>query len=168
VAAPSFANVIPEIYQFQMDDLAGHPHSMGEFQGRVLLIVNTASLCGFTPQYKGLQELYDRFESRGFSVLAFPSNQFGNQEPGTAEQIQDLCTARFQVKFPVFSKIDVKGSTAHPLFKYLSETKPGLFGTTHVKWNFTKFLVDRHGKVVQRFPPHMKPASLAAPIERLL
>lgn len=138
------------------------------FRGRVLLIVNTASACGFTPQYAGLQDLHARFHARGFEVLGFPCNQFGAQEPGTESEIAQFCSTRFAVEFPLFAKVDVNGPHAHPLFQWLTEAKPGLFGSKAIKWNFTKFLVDRDGQVVARFAPMTKPERIARRIERLL
>jgi glutathione peroxidase len=142
--------------------------SLGRFHGQVLLIVNTASRCGFTPQYAGLQELYRVYGERGFSVLAFPCNQFGAQEPGSESQIGAFCEKNFGVTFPVFRKIDVNGPETHPLFRFLKQSAPGLFGIRRIRWNFTKFLVDRKGKVVRRYGPSTKPQNLAAAIEVLL
>jgi glutathione peroxidase len=132
-----------------------------------LLIVNTASACGFTPQYKGLEALHQAFAPRGFAVLGFPCNQFGGQEPGTAEQIGQFCSTNYAITFPMFAKVDVNGSKAHPLFDYLTKEKSGLLGRS-IKWNFTKFLVDRSGKVVARYMPTDRPESLARKIEALL
>jgi glutathione peroxidase len=134
----------------------------------VLLIVNTASQCGFTPQYQGLQSIYNKFEQQGFAVLGFPCNQFGQQEPGSASEIQSFCEARFGVTFPLFEKVDVNGGNAHPLFKYLTKSAPGIFGTEGIKWNFTKFLVDRSGKVVKRYPSTTKPEEIEKDIQALL
>ena len=131
-------------------------------------MVNTASKCGFTPQYAGLEELYRKYADRGFEVLAFPCNQFGAQEPGTAEDIATFCDARFGVTFPLFAKLDVNGDDADPLFRWLKEQAPGLLGSQRIKWNFTKFLIDRQGKVVRRYAPTDKPASLDADIAALL
>ncbi|MEX3556659.1 MAG: glutathione peroxidase [Burkholderia gladioli] len=133
-----------------------------------MLIVNTASECGFTPQYAGLQQLHERFGSRGLAVLGFPCNQFDGQEPGDAAQIGAFCEQRFGVSFPLFEKIDVKGEQAHPLFRWLTEEAPGLLGTKAIKWNFTKFLVGRDGKVVKRYAPQTKPEEIATDIEALL
>ena len=156
------------VYEFSAPLLDGHAMSLSAFKGRVLLIVNTASKCGFTPQYTGLEELHRAYKDRGFEVLGFPCNQFGEQEPGTAEEIGAFCARNYGVSFPIFAKIDVNGPSVHPLYRFLSESKPGLLGTRRIKWNFTKFLVDRDGHVVSRFAPATKPRDLAAPIEGLL
>jgi len=155
------------IYDFTAKSLAGEDVSLKNFQGKVLLIVNTASACGFTPQYKGLEALQQAYGARGFSVLGFPCNQFGRQEPGNAEQIKEFCAANYSVSFPMFDKIDVNGSSAHPLYQYLKDEKSGLLGSS-IKWNFTKFLVDRSGKVVARHAPTTTPESLKRDIEALL
>ncbi len=139
-----------------------------QFEGQALLIVNTASRCGFTPQYRALELLHRRFAPRGFAVLGFPCNQFGRQEPGSAEDIARFCAAEYAVTFPMFAKIDVNGAQAHPLYRYLKAEKPGLLGTAAIKWNFTKFLVDRAGAVVARHAPMVPPERLAAEIEELL
>ena len=156
-----------DIYDFKAKSLAGEDIPLKRFEGQVLLIVNTASACGFTPQYRGLEALYQTLHPRGFSVLGFPCNQFGNQEPGDAKQIEQFCSTNYAVTFPMFAKIDVNGSKAHPLFDYLKSQKAGLLGPS-VKWNFTKFLVDRSGKVVARHAPTAKPEGLAREIEALL
>jgi glutathione peroxidase len=155
------------IYDFKAKSLAGEDIALKQFEGQVLLIVNTASACGFTPQYKGLEALYQELAPRGFSVLGFPCNQFGNQEPGDAKQIEQFCASNFGITFPMFAKVDVNGSNAHPLFDYLKSQKAGLLGPS-IKWNFTKFLVDRSGKVVARHAPTAKPEGLAREIEALL
>jgi glutathione peroxidase len=155
------------IYDFKAKSLAGEDIPLKRFEGQVLLIVNTASACGFTPQYRGLEALYQTLHPRGFSVLGFPCNQFGNQEPGDAKQIEQFCSTNYAVTFPMFAKIDVNGSKAHPLFDYLKSKKSGLLGPS-IKWNFTKFLVDRSGKVVARHAPTAKPEGLAREIEALL
>jgi glutathione peroxidase len=155
------------IYDFKAKSLAGEDIPLKQFEGQVLLIVNTASACGFTPQYKGLEALYQELAPRGFSVLGFPCNQFGNQEPGDAKQIEQFCASNFGITFPMFAKVDVNGSNAHPLFDYLKSQKAGLLGPS-IKWNFTKFLVDRSGKVVARHAPTAKPEGLAREIEALL
>ena len=162
---PSHAGVL---YSFTADSLDGHPISLSEFTGRVLLIVNTASKCGFTPQYAALEQLYRSYKSRGFVVLGFPCNQFGQQEPGSASDIGSFCERNYGVSFPMFAKIDVNGPAAHPLYRFLKERKAGLFGTRAIKWNFTKFLIDRDGNVVSRFAPSTKPLDLAPSVERLL
>ena len=156
-----------KIYEFTAQSLAGEEVSLKEFEGQVLLIVNTASACGFTPQYKGLEELHRRLSPRGFAVLGFPCNQFGAQEPGDAKAIEAFCETKFDVTFPMFAKIDVNGSQAHPLYNYLKNAKSGLLGSS-IKWNFTKFVVDRTGKVVGRHAPTVRPESLAKEIEALL
>jgi glutathione peroxidase len=155
------------IYDFKAKSLAGKDIPLKRFEGQVLLIVNTASACGFTPQYRGLEALYQALHPRGFSVLGFPCNQFGNQEPGDAKQIEQFCATNYAISFPMFAKIDVNGSNAHPLFDYLKSEKAGLLGPS-IKWNFTKFLVDRAGKVVARHAPTAKPEGLAREIEALL
>jgi len=146
----------------------GRSVSLNEFRGRVLLIVNTASRCGYTPQYAGLEQLYRIFKDRGFTILGFPCNQFGGQEPGTAAEIGSFCERNFGVSFPLFAKIEVNGPGAHPLYQFLKRAKPGIFGTGRIKWNFTKFLIDRQGNVVRRYAPATKPKALAAAVERLL
>jgi glutathione peroxidase len=155
-------------WDFDAQTLSGKPAPLSAFRGKVALIVNTASQCGLTPQYRGLQALYDRFKDRGFVVLGFPSNQFGKQEPGTNDEIAQFCELNFGVSFPMFGKIDVNGDDAHPLFKWLKAEKPGALGIEAIKWNFSKFLVDRDGKVVDRYAPTTEPDALAADIERLL
>ena len=155
------------IYDFKAKSLAGEDIPLKQFEGQVLLIVNTASACGFTPQYKGLEALHQELAPRGFSVLGFPCNQFGNQESGDAKQIEQFCASNFGITFPMFAKVDVNGSNAHPLFDYLKSQKAGLLGPS-IKWNFTKFLVDRSGKVVARHAPTAKPEGLTREIEALL
>ncbi len=157
-----------KLYSFTAESLAGAPVSLDTYRGNVLLIVNTASECGFTPQYAGLQQLYSRFAARGFVVLGFPCNQFGKQEPGDATQIGAFCERNFGVTFPMFAKIDVKGANAHPLYRYLTDEAPGIFGLKAIKWNFTKFLVDRQGNIVKRYAPSAKPEEIVADIEKLL
>jgi glutathione peroxidase len=146
----------------------GTSGDLSDFAGQVLLIVNTASKCGFTPQYKELEALWRTYKDRGFAVLAFPCNQFGAQEPGDAAEIASFCSLTYDVTFPVFAKIDVNGSNAAPLFQALKAQAPGVLGTEGIKWNFTKFLVDRAGKVVERFAPTTNPRDIAADIEALL
>ena len=155
------------IYDFTATSLGGEDVSLKRFAGQVLLIVNTASACGFTPQYKGLEKLQQTYGMRGFSILGFPCNQFGRQEPGNAAQIQQFCSSNYAVSFPMFDKIDVNGDHAHPLYQYLKSEKSGLLGRS-IKWNFTKFLVDRSGKVVARHPPTTTPEALTKEIEALL
>ncbi len=156
------------IYGQQAMSLDGRPVRLSEYAGQVLLIVNTASRCGFTPQYAGLDELHRSYSSRGFAVLGFPCNQFGAQEPGDAAEIGRFCSTRFDVSFPMFEKVEVNGRNAHPLFQALKRARPGLFGTEAIKWNFTKFLVDRSGRVAERFAPSVKPDRLRGAIDRLL
>lgn len=159
------------VYEFSAPLLDGSAVSLSQFKGRVLLIVNTASECGFTPQYAGLEKLYQTYKDRGLVVLGFPCNQFGAQEPGTAEQIGGFCRRNYGVSFPIFGKIDVNGSNTHPLYRFLKRIKPGILGPIgagSIKWNFTKFLVDRNGRVVGRYASATKPERLAKPIERLL
>jgi glutathione peroxidase len=155
------------VYDFTATSLAGEDVPLKRFEGQVLLIVNTASACGFTPQYKGLEELYEALSPRGFSVLGFPCNQFGAQEPGDARQIAQFCETEYGITFPMFAKIDVNGASAHPLYNYLKSEKSGLLGPS-IKWNFTKFLVDRAGKVVARHAPTARPEGLKKEIEALL
>jgi glutathione peroxidase len=155
------------IYDFTAKSLAGEDVNLKHFEGQVLLIVNTASACGFTPQYRGLEALQKAYGSRGFSVLGFPCNQFGHQEPGDATQIKQFCSSNYAVSFPLFDKIDVNGDRAHPLYRYLKGEKSGLLGPS-IKWNFTKFLVDRSGKVVARHAPTTTPEALKKEIEALL
>ena len=159
------------VYDFSAEILEGRPARLAEFAGRVLLIVNTASQCGFTPQYAGLERLYRTYRDRGFAVLGFPCNQFGAQEPGSAAEIGAFCEKNYGVSFPIFAKIEVNGENAHPLFRFLSREKPGLLGllgSGAIRWNFTKFLVDRNGRVVARYASMTKPESLTKDIETLL
>jgi glutathione peroxidase len=156
------------IYEFSAPLLDGRPVDLAEFRGKVLLIVNTASQCGFTPQYAGLEGLYRAYKDRGFAVLGFPCNQFGAQEPGSGEEIGAFCEKNYGVSFPIFEKIEVNGPGTHPLYRYLKDEKTGIFGTEKIKWNFTKFLVDREGKVVERYGPSTEPKAIAAAIEELL
>ena len=147
---------------------SGEETALSPYAGKVLLIVNVASKCGFTPQYAGLEALHRRYGERGFEVLGFPCNQFGAQEPGDAAEIANFCSLTYDVTFPVFGKIDVNGADAAPLYRWLKKQAPGLFGTEGIKWNFTKFLIDRDGNVVQRYAPQTKPEDIAADIEKLL
>jgi glutathione peroxidase len=155
------------IYDFNATSLMGEDTPLKRFEGKVLLIVNTASACGFTPQYKGLEVLQQKYAARGFSVLGFPCNQFGRQEPGSAAEIGQFCSSNYAVSFPMFDKIDVNGDNAHPLYQYLKNEKSGLLGSS-IKWNFTKFLIDRSGKVVGRHAPTTTPEQLTRDIEALL
>ena len=156
------------ITEIPVTTAGGELADLSEFAGKVLLIVNVASKCGFTPQYTGLEELHRRYGERGFEVLGFPCNQFGAQEPGDAAEIASFCSLTYDVTFPVFGKIDVNGADAAPLYRWLKKQAPGLFGTEGIKWNFTKFLIDREGNVVERYAPQTKPEDIAADIERLL
>ncbi|KHL96046.1 MULTISPECIES: glutathione peroxidase [unclassified Paenibacillus] len=156
------------VYDYEANTLKGQEESLSKYKGKVLLVVNTASKCGFTPQYKGLQEVYDKFKDRGFEVLGFPSNQFAGQEPGESEDIAEFCEINYGVTFPMYEKINVNGSEAHPLFKYLSKEAPGVLGSKSVKWNFTKFLVDQEGRVLKRFSPQTTPDQIEADIAKLL
>jgi len=156
------------IYNHSCNDNAGNLQNLSAFEGKALLIVNTASKCGFTPQYDGLQELHSKFKDSGFSVLAFPCNQFGNQEPGSSAEIQEFCSVNFGINFPIFEKVDVKGENAHPLFKYLTSEKKGLLGSESIKWNFTKFLINKEGKPIARFAPNTAPEKISQEIESLL
>ncbi len=156
------------VYDYTAKALDGREVPLSDYRGKVLLIVNTASKCGFTPQYAGLEELHKAYHDKGLAVLGFPCNQFGGQEPGTADEIGAFCTKNYGVTFPIFAKIDVNGDNAHPLWQYLKTEKPGLLGTKSIKWNFTKFLVDRAGNVVERYAPNDTPASLTPAIEKML
>lgn len=156
------------IYQFRVNTIDGKEISLKQFEGKVLLIVNTASKCGLTPQYHELQGLYETFKDKGLVVLGFPCNQFMNQEPGNEKDIQSFCELNYGVTFPMFAKVDVNGVHAHPLFVYLKKQTPGILGFNTVKWNFTKFLVDSIGNVVQRYSPTTKPLEIVKDIEALL
>lgn len=162
------AQTSQSIYDFSATSIEGQPVSLSTFKDKVLLIVNTASQCGFTPQYQGLQALYDKYASQGLVVLGFPCNQFGQQEPGAADQIQSFCEMRYGVTFPLFEKIDVNGANAHPLYKHLVKAAPGILGTEAIKWNFTKFLIDRQGNVVKRYGSTTKPEDLEKDVQALL
>ncbi|WP_118179140.1 glutathione peroxidase [Paraburkholderia phosphatilytica] len=156
------------IYTFTAQALNGETISLDRYRGKVLLIVNTASECGFTPQYAGLQKLHEEYAARGLEVLGFPCNQFGKQEPGDAGQIGSFCEQNYGVTFQMFDKIEVNGASAHPLYRHLTSEAPGILGLEGIKWNFTKFLVDRDGNVVERYAPTTKPDALTADIEKLL
>lgn len=156
------------IYDFIMPLASGEEHDFAQFKDKVLLIVNTASKCGFTPQYEGLQALQDEYAEQGFSVLAFPCDQFGKQEPGSDTEIVEFCTTRFSVDFPLFSKIEVNGDNAAPLYKFMKTSAKGIFGSEGIKWNFTKFLVNKSGEVVKRYAPTTKPEQIRKDIEKLL
>jgi len=156
------------IYDFDAETIDGRSAPLSAYRDQVVLIVNTASRCGFTRQYAGLEELYRKYQDRGFTVLGFPCNQFGAQEPGTEEEIKSFCSLTYSVDFPMMRKIDVNGPTAHPLYAYLKSAKKGLLGSEGIKWNFTKFLVDRKGQVKGRFGPATEPKALESAIEALL
>ena len=155
------------IYDFKVKDAEGKEADLSEYKGKVLLIVNTATGCGFTPQYEGLQELYEKYQAQGFEILDFPCNQFGNQAPGTEEEIVDFCQSRYGVTFRQFAKTEVNGDNAHPLYKWLKEQKGGVMGN-NIKWNFTKFLVDREGNVVDRFGSATTPEKIDMKVKELL
>ena len=156
------------VYDFEVNLLNGAPVKLSEYRGKALLIVNTASQCGFTPQYRGLENLYDKFKVRGLEVLGFPCNQFGKQEPGSSEEIAEFCSVNYGVTFPMFEKIDVNGKDTHPLYRYLKREARGVLGSEPIKWNFTKFLVSREGKVVERYGSTTKPEQIEADIEAAL
>ena len=156
------------VYDFSAKALDGKDINLSSYKGDVILIVNTASQCGFTPQYKGLEELHKKYKDRGLKVLGFPCNQFGNQEPGDSSQIASFCKKNYGVDFQMFEKIDVNGNSAHPLYKYLTASAPGALGTEAIKWNFTKFLIDRQGKVVKRYAPNVEPSHIESDIDKVL
>lgn len=156
------------VYDFTASDLDGKQRSLSEFRGKLVLIVNTASQCGFTYQYAGLEALHRKYADKGVEVLGFPCNQFGKQEPGNSEEIREFCSVKYDVTFPLFAKIDVNGPNAHPLYEHLTRAKGGGLLGRGIKWNFTKFLVSRDGKVIARFAPTVKPEALDGVIERAL
>jgi glutathione peroxidase len=156
------------VYDFSAKNIDGKEKPLSEYRGKALLIVNVASHCGFTPQYEGLQKLYEKYQPKGLEILGFPCNQFGAQEPGTEAEIRTFCDLNYGVKFPLFSKIDVNGEKAHPLYKFLTHDLPGILGTEAIKWNFTKFLVDREGNPVKRYGSAEKPEGMEMDIEKLL
>jgi glutathione peroxidase len=156
------------VYDFDVTALDGTPRPMAGYRGKTLLIVNVASACGFTPQYAGLEALYRKYHERGFEVLGFPCNQFGGQEPGSAEDIATFCSTKYDVTFPLFAKIDVNGAKAHPLFEYLKAEQPGALGSKAIKWNFTKFLVNARGEVVERYGSSTTPAQIDADVAKAL
>jgi glutathione peroxidase len=156
------------IYDFHATSLDGKDVALSDYKGKVMLIVNTASKCGFTPQYEGLEKLYEKHRAQGFAILGFPCNQFGKQEPGDASEIGAFCTKNYGVSFPMFAKIDVNGAGEHPLYTFLKQQKRGIFGTSGIKWNFTKFLIDRAGKVVARYGSLTKPQDIEKPVAALL
>jgi glutathione peroxidase len=159
---------VSEIYAIHVETIDGTRTDLSAYKGKVLLIVNVASKCGFTDQYEALETLYVKFAHRGFVVLGFPCNQFGSQEPGNEEQIKEFCRLNYGVTFPMFSKIEVNGGSTHPLYEFLKKKRPGILGSGSIKWNFTKFLIDRNGYVVERFAPKKKPDELENNIEVLL
>jgi glutathione peroxidase len=156
------------VYDFSARDIDGEERSLSEFRGKVLLIVNVASQCGFTPQYEGLEKLHRKYADKSVEVLGFPCNQFGKQEPGNAEEIKSFCSLKYDVTFPIFAKINVNGPQAHPLYQYLEREKRGLLGTKNIKWNFTKFLIGRDGRVLSRFAPTVTPEQLDSVIAQAL
>lgn len=156
------------IYDMEVKTIKGEMQTLEPYRGQVMLIVNTATKCGFAPQFKGLQQLHDTYKGQGFAVLGFPCGQFANQEPGTDEEVAQACELNFGVNFPLFAKIDVNGKNAHPLFQLLAKEAPGILGSKQIKWNFTKFLVDRDGRVVKRFAPTEEPAKIEEHIRKLL
>ena len=155
-------------HDFSTTTLQGKAFPFSSLAGKVVLVVNTASTCGFTPQYKGLQALYEKYRDQGFEIVGFPCNQFGSQEPGNAGEITEFCEINYGVSFPISEKVDVNGANAHPVYKFLTHEAKGVLGTEAIKWNFTKFLVDKNGKVIKRYAPTTTPASLAGDIEELL
>lgn len=156
------------IYDIEVTTIERQPQKMEAYRGKTLLIVNVASECGFTPQYTGLQALYEQYQSKGFVILGFPCDQFGHQEPGDEEDIRRFCSTTYQVTFPLFAKINVNGDDAHPLYQYLKSEKPGILGSESIKWNFTKFLVDAHGSVLKRYAPRDTPKSIVAELVPIL
>ena len=156
------------VFGFQVRDVKGNDVSLEQYRGKALLIVNVASKCGFTPQYKGLEELYKKFSAKGFVILGFPCNQFGGQEPGSDAEIESFCELNYGVTFPIFSKIEVNGAGTAPLYKYLKSEAPGALGTEAIKWNFTKFLVDKTGKVSKRYAPTDSPESIGKDLDSFL
>lgn len=164
----SFLMSAPSIYDFEVLDIHHQKTTLAPYKGKVLLIVNTASRCGFTPQFTGLEKLYKTHKDKGFAVLGFPCNQFASQEPLSEKQIENFCRIDYGVSFPMFAKIDVNGANAHPLYRYLKSNAPGLLGSEAIKWNFTKFLIDRNGKVIRRYAPSTTPESIDKEIAALL
>ncbi|MCG3112287.1 MAG: glutathione peroxidase [Candidatus Manganitrophus sp. SB1] len=156
------------VHEFKARAITGEEIPLDNYKGKALLIVNTASACGYTPQYAGLEALHKKYQDRGFAVLGFPCNQFGKQEPGSETEIAAFCKKNYGVTFPMFAKVDVNGDQAHPLFDYLKKSLPGLLGTEPIKWNFTKFLIDKEGKPIERFAPATKPESIEKTVETLL
>jgi len=161
-------DTMKHFYDFNAKNIRGEEVSMSVYKNKVVLVVNVASKCGYTPQYEGLEKLYKSYHKQGFEILGFPCNQFRGQEPGTEKEIQNFCKVNFGVTFPLFSKIDVNGDNADPLYVYLKKQAPGILGTESIKWNFTKFLIDKNGKVITRYGSSTKPAEIAKDIEKLL
>ena len=159
---------MPKLADIPLTTIDGQTQKVGDYAGKAMLVVNVASKCGFTPQYAGLEALYRRYRDKGFVVLGFPCNQFGHQEPGDEKEIQNFCSTKYDVSFPMFAKTEVNGEAAHPLYKAIKTEAPGLLGTPSIKWNFTKFLIDKQGKVVKRYAPTDRPEDLARDIEPLL
>jgi glutathione peroxidase len=159
---------MPTLHDFTVDDIHGKPVGLDRYKGKVVLVVNTASKCGYTPQYKGLEALYAKYKGQGLEILGFPCNQFGAQEPGTEKEIEQFCELNYGVTFPMFAKVDVNGDQAAPVYRYLKAEKPGLLGTETIKWNFTKFLVDRSGRPIARYASNATPESLAGDVEQAL
>mgnify|MGYP000700586868 CR=1 FL=1 len=157
-----------DIYKFEVQTITGDKTGLDQYENQVMLIVNTASKCGFTPQYEGLEALYAKYKDQGLVVLGFPCNQFQNQDPGSNQKIEEFCRTTYGVSFLMAEKIDVNGSNAHPLFEFLKSSAPGLFGSKRIKWNFTKFLIDRNGVVKKRFAPQVKPSKISSYIEKLI
>lgn len=156
------------LHDFTVKDAAGKDFPLANLKGKAVLVVNVASKCGYTPQYKGLEELYQQYKDKGLMIIGFPCNQFGAQEPGTDSEIQEFCSLNYGVSFPVLGKVDVNGSHAAPVYEFLKSSAPGLLGTELIKWNFTKFLIDAKGHVLERFAPQVEPKDLAAPIQKAL
>jgi glutathione peroxidase len=156
------------VHDYEARTIDGQPKKLGEYSGQVLLVVNVASKCGFTPQYTGLEALYRKFKDKGFAILGFPCDQFGHQEPGDEEEIKNFCSLTYEVSFPMFAKIKVNGDDAHPIYKYLKAEKPGVLGTEGIKWNFTKFLIGKNGEVVRRYAPNTKPEAIEKDVAALL
>jgi glutathione peroxidase len=161
-------NMTKTIYDFSVKTNEGKQKSLRDYKGKVLLIVNVASYCGYTKQYKGLEEIYKKYRDKGFEIIAFPCNQFGEQEPGTNEEIKNFCSTNYKITFQLFDKIDVNGDNAHPMYKFLKDEKPGILGTKDIKWNFTKFLIDKNGKVIDRYASNKTPEDIAPDIDKLL
>ncbi len=156
------------IYDFEAATIQGSNNKLEQYRGKVLLIINTASKCGLTPQFEGLEALYNQYKDKGLAIIGFPCNQFGQQDPGNNDEIQEFCQMNYGVSFPMYAKIDVNGSDTHPLYQYLKDEAPGLMGSKKIKWNFTKFLVNKEGDVIKRFAPATKPEKLANAIEKAL